>query len=67
MGLPQKPANLIIKINGKTIYDEVPPYYLVKRFGEEVELKAGKNTISFSTREGGSYSLESVALTISQY
>ncbi|MEM5829317.1 MAG: hypothetical protein QW040_00265 [Candidatus Aenigmatarchaeota archaeon] len=64
---PPKSTNLIIKINDKIIYNEVPPYYLVKRFGEEVELKAGINTISFSTEKGGSYSLEDVTLTISQY
>ncbi|MEM5772720.1 MAG: hypothetical protein QXL86_00610 [Candidatus Aenigmatarchaeota archaeon] len=67
IGLPQKPVSLIIKINDKTIYEEIPPYYLVKKFGNEVKLKSGINKISFSCEKGGSYSLEDVTLTISQY
>ncbi|MEM5878952.1 MAG: hypothetical protein QXU74_00460 [Candidatus Aenigmatarchaeota archaeon] len=67
MGLPPKLADLIIKINDKIIYEDVPPYYLVEKFGEEVGLKVGTNTISFSCEKGGSYSLEDVVLTISQY
>ncbi|MEM5836545.1 MAG: hypothetical protein QXR09_02670 [Candidatus Aenigmatarchaeota archaeon] len=67
MGLPQKQAKLIIKINGKTVYEDVPPYYLVERLGEKIELNPGINTISFSTEKGGSYLLEEVTLTIYQY
>ncbi|MEM5766208.1 MAG: hypothetical protein QW423_01050 [Candidatus Aenigmatarchaeota archaeon] len=65
--LPPKLSILTIKINDKTIYNNVPPYYLVKKFGNDVELKAGTNTISFSTEKGGSYLLEDVTLEISQY
>lgn len=66
IGLPQRQAKLIIKINDKTIYEEIPTYYISRKFGE-VNLKAGANTISFSCEKGCSYSLEDVTLTIYQY
>ncbi|MEM5855485.1 MAG: hypothetical protein QXG39_01155 [Candidatus Aenigmatarchaeota archaeon] len=67
LGLPRREAKLIIEINGNKIFEDVPPYFLMKKFGEEVDIKAGKNVISFSTSIGGSYSLEEVVLTIFQY
>jgi hypothetical protein len=67
IGIPQKLGKLIIKINDETIYQDVPPSYFVERFGEEVELKEGTNTISFSTEKGVSYLLKDVTLTLTQY
>jgi hypothetical protein len=67
VGIPQKLGTLIIKINNEIIYEDVPPSYFVKRFREEVKLKEGINTISFSTEKGVSYLLEDVTLTLTQY
>jgi len=67
VGIPQKLGNLIVKINDEIIYQDIPPSYFVRRFGDEVKLKEGINTISFSTEKGVSYLLEDVALTLTQY
>jgi len=67
VGIPQKLGSLIIKINDEIIYDGIPPSYFIKRFGDEVKMKEGINTISFSTEKGVSYLLEDVTLTLTQY
>jgi len=58
---------LIIKINDQKIYEGVPFQYLRKSFGAEANLQPGINKISFSTKEGASYLLENVKLTIKMY
>jgi hypothetical protein len=68
VGIPQKLGDLIIKINDEIIYQDIPPSYFVKKFEEdELKLKEGINTISFSTEKGVSYLLEDVTLALTQY
>jgi hypothetical protein len=59
-------VSLIIKINDQKIYDDIPPSYFVKKFGN-IGFNPGVNTISFSTERGASYLLEDVKLTLTQY
>lgn len=59
--------NLIISINGQTIFEGIPSSYFSKTFGSEVNLNAISNTISFSTDPDTFYELEDVTLSITTY
>ncbi|MCD6403457.1 MAG: hypothetical protein J7K98_03970 [Candidatus Aenigmarchaeota archaeon] len=58
-------GNLVIRLNGNTIYSGVPEKFFGKEFSlEDLGLVKGSNTITFSTTRGGFYELDDVRLTI---
>lgn len=60
--------DLLIKINGRTIFEGVPTLvYFSKTFGNDVPLNIGTNTISFSVEPDTFYELKDVTLTITRY